>query len=199
MTTAHIKKCGKQYNVDTDQLVKLVGKSEKEQNNNHNLQNIKLKDSTLDKTKVVNNLFTDDPNSPNDQLETPNPSSSPDLSIIIDHTDLSKNGTQTKLKVVRKTKDSKLPASFADDKPLHKIKHRRTVRIKRNPLVRLNLDNLVIQNFKDEFTYEKELPISWKLANLNYDSSHYIVEGFEEFCRSFDFKEKMNGFDFTNL
>jgi hypothetical protein len=89
-----------------------------------------------------------------------------------------------------------LPNGFIEDEPiLHESKRKKTVKLKRNPLVKVNLDDKIIQNYKDEYQYEKELPISWKLSSLNYESSMYIVDGFDEFCRSFDFKDRMNGFE----
>lgn len=136
----------------------------------------------------------------------PKPIESPeranDLTIVLDKpNEGAKNRAQTKLKVVRKSKarstttSQRLPDSFVEDAPLHAVKKKRTVKLKRMPLVKANLEDKIIQNYKDEYQCEKELPKSWKMANLSYYSSDYIVDGFDEFCRPFDFKESMNGFE----
>lgn len=230
-TAAHIKKCGKQYGVDTNQLIKLVADNEPVEN--PNLQNIVFKDSNLNKDQIVNKLFTEkdrfendqsmdtsfqnstfttEPNNPlvsqskyfldstNKQISS-NTNQQNDFTIVLDKSNESnKNNAQTKLKVIRKSKLSKtansLPHGFDQDQPLHESKRKRTVKIKRNPLVKVgDLDDKIIQNFRDQFESEKEPPLSWKLANLTYDSSSYIVDGFDEFCKSFDFKARMNGFE----
>ena len=220
-TAAHIKKCGKQYGVGTNQLIELIGK---EQTANVTLQKIVLKDTHLDQEKVVNNLFTE--NSQNELTSARNlskndskladdhssqagyskyfvrppaagPSQQNDFTIILDKSNaVSRNGTQTKLKVVRKSKTKNAAPKLADETvPLHESKKKRTVKLKRNPLAKVNLDDKIIQNYKDEYDVEKELPKSWRMANLSYDRSEYVVPGFEEFCTPFDFKDKMNGFE----
>lgn len=224
-TAAHIKKCGKQNGVNTSQLIRLVGDSEPVAN--PNLENIVLKDTNLDQTRIVNDLFTDNENLPQpvQKVAPLNDSAllkssinysklkilpvvhssvidqTPDCTVVLDKTanDSLKNGNQTKLKVVRKSRNknnnNKLPDAFSQDVPLHSVKRRNTVKIKRNPLVKANLDDMIVQNFKDEYVCENELPRSWRLANLNYDSAFYTVDGFEEFCECFNFKKKMNGFE----
>lgn len=236
-TAAHIKKCGKQFGVTTSQLVHLVGVNE-EQNANKNLQNIVLKDPSLDQEKMVNQLFTDASQAENRARDATSgqsqskpadgqPSGSQadyskyfvrpkpiidesstaehpnDFTLVLDKPNQSaKNRAQTKLKVVRKSKtkkndatSQKLPDGFVDDAPLHAIKKKRTVKLKRKPLAKANLEDKIIQNFKDEYQCEKELPKSWKMANLSYYSSDYVVDGFDEFCKPFDFKDSMNGFE----
>lgn len=132
-----------------------------------------------------------------DQAEHPNG----DFTIILDKpNDLSRKSTQTKLKVVRKTKaktavNQTLVGELAEDVPLHASKKKRTVKLKRNPLVKANLDDKIIQNFRDPYELEREPPKSWKMASLCFDTSEYVVKGFEEFCKPFDFKEQMNGFE----
>ena len=118
--------------------------------------------------------------------------------ILAKPNEANKNSAQTKLKVVKKSRAKiKFPtALLEDEQPLHASKRKRTtIKLKRNPLMKVNLDNKIIQNYKDKFHNEKALPVSWKLASLDYELSMYTVDGFDEYCKPFDFKEKMNGFE----
>jgi hypothetical protein len=90
-----------------------------------------LKDLSLDQNKIVNDLFTDNGD---DLVDLTKSKPEPDVSLVIDH-DYSSKNSQTKLKVIRKstkTNKNKLPTGLLDDKPLHAIKKRKTVKIKRN-------------------------------------------------------------------
>ena len=231
-TAAHIKKCGKQYGVATNQLVELIGQDQHAAN--ANLQKIVLKNANLDTDQVMKNLFIDDASQTENELtnQTPvnrspdgrpeavadyskyfvrppliggQPSTSTqenDFTVVLHKpNELSRNGTQTKLKVVRKTKtksSATQQSELVENVPLHESKKKRTVKLRRNPLVKANLDDKIIQNFKDEYEVEKELPKSWKMANLSYDATEYLAPGFEAFegfRRPFGFKESMNGFE----